>query len=279
MSSAVRPRAASAATLPAGPPPPAVVVGAVARPRLIVSSEPTFDTAPMRFEAAPPSPEHVPSGMPPAPEPDDPLSMPPSRIPSLVPPVLAVGAGAHPHAAGGRLSSLLSRPIAVLAGGAALLLLLGAVGTAAVLRSRRPPAPGAGAAAAEASASSAVEEPAPAPPPLASSPSASSASPEAPPASSQSAPGAAPFVPAVARRALDAIRPEVAKCRHGKVWGHGLATVTFSNEGSVDNVALARPLAGTPTGACAADALAKAHVAPFAGAAAPISYAFYVSPK
>jgi hypothetical protein len=87
------------------------------------------------------------------------------------------------------------------------------------------------------------------------------------------------FTPDSAKRALDSTKRDLAKCRHGKAWGYGLATVTFATDGSVDKVALAPPLAGTQTGECAGGALESAHIAPFAGAPRSVTYKFYVSPR
>jgi hypothetical protein len=87
-----------------------------------------------------------------------------------------------------------------------------------------------------------------------------------------------PFGPATAKRALDATASEVAKCRRGKPSGSGVATVTFGNDGTVSHVGIVAPFRGTPTGACVADSLAAAHVAPFEGAPGVLRYRFYVSP-
>jgi hypothetical protein len=88
-----------------------------------------------------------------------------------------------------------------------------------------------------------------------------------------------PFALDTAKHALDSKRQELAKCRHGKAWGYGLATVTFANDGYVDKVALAPPLVGTQTGECARSALVTARIAPFAGTSHPVAYKFYVAPK
>jgi hypothetical protein len=88
-----------------------------------------------------------------------------------------------------------------------------------------------------------------------------------------------PFAPGTAKRTLDSKRRELAKCRRGKAWGYGLATVTFANDGSVDKIALAPPFAGTHTGECATDTLAAARIAPFAGGSRSVPYKFYVAPK
>ncbi len=82
-----------------------------------------------------------------------------------------------------------------------------------------------------------------------------------------------------ARLALDATSHEVAKCRRGKAFGIALATVTFANDGSVSERVVSPPFAGTPTGACVADALGEAHVAPFLGKPGVMVYKFYVAQK
>jgi hypothetical protein len=55
--------------------------------------------------------------------------------------------------------------------------------------------------------------------------------------------------------------------------------VTFANDGAVDGVAIAPPLTGTDTGACAAEVLATVRIGRFEGASRSLSYKFYVSPK
>jgi hypothetical protein len=82
-----------------------------------------------------------------------------------------------------------------------------------------------------------------------------------------------------ARVALDATSHEVAKCRRGKAFGIALATVTFVNDGSVSERVVSPPFAGTPAGACVADALAEAHVPPFIGKPGVMVYRFYVAQK
>jgi hypothetical protein len=52
--------------------------------------------------------------------------------------------------------------------------------------------------------------------------------------------------------------------------------VTFANDGSVDRVAVGPPLAGTPTGDCAAEALSTVHVAPFSGDPGSVTLKFSV---
>jgi hypothetical protein len=88
-----------------------------------------------------------------------------------------------------------------------------------------------------------------------------------------------PFALDTAKRALDSKRQELAKCRRGKAWGYGVATVTFANDGYVDKIALAPPLVGTQTGECARSALVTARIAPFAGTSHSLAYKFYVAPK
>ena len=87
------------------------------------------------------------------------------------------------------------------------------------------------------------------------------------------------FGPAAAKRALDSTKHDVGKCRHGRAWGYASAKVTFANDGSVDKVTVLPPLAGTQTGACAAEALATVRIPPFAGNPGQVSYRLYVAPR
>jgi hypothetical protein len=174
-----------------------------------------------------------------------------------------------------RLRSYRALVAATAVGAASLIVVLGAV---AALRSHRASASVATTAASVSSTSAAGPSPA-----AASSVSLS----ETPLAASQhaahdSTPAAnagAGFAPAAARRALDATKRDVGKCRRGRVWGYASATVTFANDGSVDKVTIAPPFGGTPAGACAAEALGAVRVPPFAGAPGSVTYRFYVPPK
>jgi serine/threonine protein kinase len=280
MSSAVSPRPPRAAVIEAAETPAAVVVGAVGRPRLKVPVDASTDTQPMTFESGPPSPTHVPTLAPP--DVHDPLSMPPSKIPSLIPPELSVGSHGHPTSDRGKLTSLPWRWIAIGVGGIAAASLIG-IGATTALRSRRPSAATAITAGDNPPVSSASSSEAS---PLASSvPRSTEKEPPAaqtPPAESVATTASerpTPFAPGTAKRALDSKRPELTKCRRGKAWGYGLATVTFGNDGSVDKVALAPPLAGTLTGECAKGTLVAARIAPFVGSPRSVAYKFYVAPK
>ena len=65
------------------------------------------------------------------------------------------------------------------------------------------------------------------------------------------------------------------KCRRGKTWGKAPTTVTFAGDGSVTHVDVGAPFAGTPTGDCIADTLAKVRVEPFGAGADRV----YVAPR
>ena len=310
--SAVSPRPALASIAGAGEPVP-VAVGALSMPRLKLPSAPSTHTQPMSFGATasstvdpvsiPTAPEtpfptsHAPLGalvsstrteaqepimLTPV-EPNDLIE--PNRVPSLVPPVLTLGAPPPPRPPGSRMLS--SRRLLVFgstAVAAAVVVLFGAL---AALRSHRAAASVAAATGqpvASASPSAIILPASSAPSSKGASASSDEPVPAAsePPASSDSTAAARPqasFAPAAARHALDTKKGDVGKCRHGRAWGYASATVTFANDGSVDKVALGPPLAGSPTGTCAAEALATAHVAPFGGSPGSIKYRFYVSPK
>jgi len=279
ISGAVTPRAPMAAVIEEAGSPAAVVVGAVARPRLKLTDEASNDTQPMTFEAGPPSAMHVPTR--PTPEEPDPLSMPPSKIPSLIPPVLTVGSNAYPTPRPRRFASLPWRWIAIGVGGMAAASL--AIVVTSALRSYGSSAAAANAAGDRPSASAAsLNEPSPAASSVAGSGESEPRAAQAPTDQSTGVATSAnqtPFAPGTAKRTLDSKRRELAKCRRGKAWGYGLATVTFANDGSVDKIALAPPFAGTHTGECATDTLAAARVAPFAGGPRSVPYKFYVAPK
>jgi hypothetical protein len=143
-----------------------------------------------------------------------------------------------------------------------------AVAVAAVVPA---PAPSSPPASAEASASAAepAASAAPSGAPVEPSPSASPAAPAA----------TTPFSVSAAKRALDATSHDVAKCRRGKLWGVGSATVTFANDGTVSHVAVGAPFRGTPGGDCVDETLTAVHVAPFAGKPANLNYRFFVPIK
>jgi hypothetical protein len=117
-------------------------------------------------------------------------------------------------------------------------------------------------------------------PAAASAPAESaSAAPEAPVTSApSSSPEVAPhpFDSHAAKQALDATAKAVAKCRRGRVFGAARAIVTFANDGAVKNTAVSPPFMGTAAGACVAEALAEAHVAPFIGKPGIVTHRFVV---
>jgi hypothetical protein len=124
---------------------------------------------------------------------------------------------------------------------------------------------------------------APAPSPPTPIPTAAAAS-SPPPATSAPEPEAPPqnlpaFSAPAARHALDATSRDVAKCRRGKIWGVGAATVTFASDGTVSNVALGTPFRGTPAGECAATEMSAAHVPPFGAKQGTLVYKFFVALK
>ena len=272
MCSAVAPRPARASI--AGTFDPPALSKAPPKP-----SERSPDAQPASHGARPPSGEgHEPMTAP-AIEPSDLIKA--NEIPSLVPPVLALGSEPASRAAGAPVAAL-PRKALVLASVAAAAVLVLATGTVAALRVHRGSASIASATVERAPASAAPAM-ADAPQPIASSGASGEGAPDAsqehPANDSTTAPPQAKFAAAAARRALDTKKHDVSRCRHGRVWGYASATVTFANDGSVDKVAVAPRLAGTQTGACAAEALAAVHVAPFGGTPGQVSYRFYVSPK
>jgi serine/threonine-protein kinase len=318
LSSAVAPRAPRATLTDIGAPVP-LVAGALARPRLKVPSEPSSGTVPMSFEAVPAGgPTYVPVGSPRAPDatklktpplpglpeasppPEesnmhDPVRRPPavasdalyvepSKSPSLVPPPLSLLSNPPPGPVAA-LANKVPRRTLVLGSAAAAAAIVVLVGAGVALRSHRASASVAPASAGGsplASAASSGDAPQ-APGSAAASPGAA-ASADSRPAPASPSPSAAPkaeapFAVAAARRALDAKKHDVGKCRHGRVWGNASASVTFANDGSVDKVVLAPPFAGTPTGTCVSDALSSVHVSPFAGAPGSVTVRYAVSAK
>jgi eukaryotic-like serine/threonine-protein kinase len=262
--------------------PPSSTYGPVAVPTTPEAPEPGAQASPGSLFSSASIEGHEPMTAP-AIEPGDLIKA--NEIPSLVPPVLALGSEPASRAAGAPVAAL-PRKALVLASAAAAAVVVLATGTVAALRAHRGSASTASATVERAKASAAPAT-ADALQPIASPLASSAASGEAPPDASQqraandstTAPPQAKFAAAAARRALDATKHDVSRCRHGRVWGYASATVTFANDGSVDKVAVAPRLAGTQTGACAAEALAAVHVAPFGGSPGQVSYRFYVSPK
>jgi serine/threonine protein kinase len=94
-----------------------------------------------------------------------------------------------------------------------------------------------------------------------------------------SVPPSSPFNIDLAMRALDRKWRAIAKCRRGKEWGKVWTTVTFAEDGSVSNVAVAAPMAGTATGQCIVDTLSRVRVPRFDDGPAPIDYRVYVAPR
>ena len=87
------------------------------------------------------------------------------------------------------------------------------------------------------------------------------------------------FPSSAARQALDAVSGEITRCRRGKVWGIGTATVTFANDGTVAHVDVSVPFTGTSTATCVAEAVRTAHVGAFAGKPGVVPYRFFVALK
>jgi serine/threonine-protein kinase len=87
------------------------------------------------------------------------------------------------------------------------------------------------------------------------------------------------FSGAAARRAINSVTRKVARCRHGRFWGNGYATIVFANDGGVDRVLVDPPFSMTVTGKCVADAFGFAHIASFAGQKGYYRFRFYVAPR
>ena len=101
-------------------------------------------------------------------------------------------------------------------------------------------------------------------------------------AASQHAAAGAPiprFSPAAAQRTINSVVHQVARCRRGKFWGNGYATVVFTNDGSVDRVLVNPPFSMTVTGKCVADALGSKHMRPFAGRIGYYRFRFYIAQR
>jgi serine/threonine-protein kinase len=262
MSSTVAPRAASAAFLSA----PSSTGSPVEVPVAPDTPHPNLPPPPgVPLESAPAAQE--PTNMERA-ESHEALFIEPNATPSLVPPLLALSTPPPPPPKSGLADSAHGsrRALVVVASAAAVAFAI-VGGTVAVRRAHRPSA---------SLASGAVEAPVvstpgpgvdtTAPPSPATTPPAVAASVQAPAAAQSDSTAQQPvFAAAAARRALEKKKHDLGKCRRGRVYGHGSATVTFANDGSVDRVAVGAPMAGTPTGDCAADALSTVRVAPFSG--------------
>jgi hypothetical protein len=88
-----------------------------------------------------------------------------------------------------------------------------------------------------------------------------------------------PFDALAAERALGTTAKAVAKCRYGKVFGHGQASVTFGSDGAVSRCAVSGRFKDTPAGACVVAALSAVHAAPFAGGPQTVVHPFDVAPR
>jgi hypothetical protein len=97
-------------------------------------------------------------------------------------------------------------------------------------------------------------------------------------AHSASAPPLPRFSRAAAQRAINGVTRKVVRCRHGRFWGNGYATVAFANDGSVAQVLIDPPFSMTVTGKCVADALDSAHMRSFSGRNGYYRFRFYISP-
>jgi len=86
------------------------------------------------------------------------------------------------------------------------------------------------------------------------------------------------FTRAAAWSAILAVNSKARKCRHGRYWGHGYATVVFTTDGTVDKVLVDPPFARTVSGKCVADALSLAHMRAFGGKSAYYRLRFYIAP-
>ena len=73
------------------------------------------------------------------------------------------------------------------------------------------------------------------------------------------------FSPVAARHALYDVGRKVARCRHGRYWGSGYATIVFANDGSVDHVLVDPPFSKTMAGKCVAETLSSATIPSFTG--------------
>ena len=91
--------------------------------------------------------------------------------------------------------------------------------------------------------------------------------------------GPTPFDTHAAERALGATAKAVARCRHGKVFGHGQARVTFGGDGAVAECVVSGRFTDTPAGACVVAALSAVHAAPFGGEPQTIVHSFDVAPR
>jgi serine/threonine protein kinase len=87
------------------------------------------------------------------------------------------------------------------------------------------------------------------------------------------------FSRVAAKTAVQSATRKVSRCRHGRFWGNGYATVVFASDGSVDQVLVDPPFSMTVTGKCVADALSSAHMRSFAGHNGYYRLRFYIAPR
>jgi serine/threonine protein kinase len=84
-----------------------------------------------------------------------------------------------------------------------------------------------------------------------------------------------PFDAKLADGVLAAVDARIANCRSAVgPSGRGAAHITFAPDGTVNNVTLDPPFAGTSRGACLAGLFRTARVPPFSGAPDPLTHAF-----
>jgi hypothetical protein len=274
--SGYRPRPRAPTLVGVGPESGPLVVGAVARPNRIPTPAPTdralFDVAGDAGEAV--DDAAWPEEPPPAPaEPPEvatsnpvPLATPPavSASPTAAAPPAPPASPERPLPPPARAPRARSRLPWM---GATLVVALGALTAAAwqahAVRGWFAPSPAAG-------------SPPVAPPP-------ETAAPEPPAAAvASSAPTTTvlpPFDAHAAEHALGATAKAVARCRHGKVFGHGQATVTFGGDGAVTGCVVSGRFTDTPAGACVVAALSGVHAAPFAGEPQTVVHNFEVAPR
>jgi serine/threonine-protein kinase len=82
-----------------------------------------------------------------------------------------------------------------------------------------------------------------------------------------------------AQRALLSVTGKVRKCRRGRTWGDGYATVIFGSDGSVKRVLVDPPFSMTVTGKCVADALGLAHMRSFGDHKGYYRLHFYIAKR
>lgn len=116
-----------------------------------------------------------------------------------------------------------------------------------------------------------------APPPTTKvSPSATA---DLPPPATPAAPGSVPrYQVRTARAALDRVAQDLPSCRTEKkgLWGTGGATVKFTPDGKVSDIALGPPYRTAKEGECVAALLRRADMGPFEGKMVPVSYEFFL---